>query len=64
MLVELLKEGEVSSEELLRQSTALGISERTMKIAKQNRGVVSVRKGDRWYSKLPDTGQEGKEVAY
>ncbi len=64
LLVELLKDGEVSSEELLRQSTALGISERTLKIAKQNRGVVSVRKGDRWYSKLPDTRQEGKEVAY
>ncbi len=62
LLLELLKDGEVSSEELLQQASAHGISERTLKIAKQNRSVVSVRKGDRWYSKLPDAGQEGKEV--
>lgn len=56
LLLELLKDGEVASEELLKRSTALGISERTLKIAKQNQGVVSVRKGDRWYTKLPDSG--------
>jgi RecA/RadA recombinase len=60
LLLELLKHGEVASEELLKQSSALGISERTLKIAKQNQGVVSVRRGDRWYARLPDTGQEGK----
>ncbi len=57
LLLELLKDGEVSSEKLFQQASALGISERTLKIAKQNQGVVSVRKGDRWYFKLPDTGQ-------
>ena len=62
LLLELLKHGEVASEELLKQSSALGISERTLKIAKQNRGVISLRRGDRWYAKLPDTGQEGKGV--
>lgn len=62
LLLELLKNGEVASEELLRQASALGISERTLKIAKQNRGVISIRRGDRWYAKLPDTGQEGKGV--
>ena len=62
LLLELLKHGEVASEELLKQSSALGISERTLKIAKQNQGVVSVRRGDRWYARLPDTGQEGKGV--
>jgi hypothetical protein len=62
LLLELLKDGEVASEELLKQSSALGISERTLKIAKQNQGVVSVRRGDRWYATLPDTGQEGKGV--
>lgn len=62
LLLELLKGGEVASEELLKQSSALGISERTLKIAKQNRGVISLRRGDRWYAKLPDTGQEGKGV--
>ena len=60
LLLELLKHGEVASEELLKQSSALGISERTLKIAKQNQGVVSVRRGDRWYDTLPDSGQEGK----
>lgn len=62
LLLERLKGGEVASEELLKQSSALGISERTLKIAKQNCGVISLRRGDRWYAKLPDTGQEGKGV--
>ena len=62
LLLELLQNGEVASEELLRQASALGISERTLKIAKQNRGVISVRRGDRWYARLPDTCQEGKGV--
>ncbi|WP_300415771.1 AAA family ATPase [uncultured Oscillibacter sp.] len=62
LLLELLEKGEVSSEELVRRSSALGISERTLKIAKQNQGVVSVRRGGRWYAKLPDTSQEGKGV--
>lgn len=62
LLLELLKDGEVASEELPRQSFALGISERTLKIAKQNQGVTSVRRGDRWYAKLLDTGQTGKGV--
>lgn len=60
LLLELLKDGEVASEELVRRSTALGISERTLKIAKQNQGVVSVRRGERWYARLSDPGQEGK----
>lgn len=62
LLLELLEKGEISSEELVRRSSALGISERTLKIAKQNQGVVSVRRGGRWYAKLPDTSQEGKGV--
>lgn len=62
LLLVLLKDGEVASEELLRQSSALGISERTLKIAKQNQGVVSVRRGDRWYAKLRDSSQGGKRV--
>ena len=62
LLLELLEKGEISSEELVRRSSALGISERTLKIAKQNQGVVSVRGGGRWYAKLPDTSQEGKGV--
>lgn len=57
LLLELLKNGEVASEELLAQASALGISERTLKIAKQNRGVVAVRRGDRWYARLPEEGK-------
>ena len=62
LLLELLKNGEVASEELVRESSARGISERTLKIAKQNQGIISVRRGDHWYAKLSDSGQEGKGV--
>ena len=50
------------SDELLTRASTLGISERTLKIAKQNLGVTATRRGDRWYSHLPEEGQEGKEV--
>lgn len=62
LLLEMLKNGEVASEELVRECSAHGISERTLKIAKQNQGIVSVRRDDRWYARLPDAGQEGKGV--
>ncbi len=59
MLRDALESGPLSSEELLSRSSALGISERTLKIAKQNLGVTAFRQGDRWFAQLP---QEGKEV--
>lgn len=59
MLGDALKSGPLPSEELLSRSSALGVSERTLKIAKQNLGVTAFRQGDRWYAQLP---QEGKEV--
>lgn len=59
MLREALESGPLPSDELLPRSSALGVSERTLKIAKQNLGVTAFRQGDRWYSQLP---QEGKEV--
>lgn len=62
LILDLADGGEISSEELLNRSSALGISERTLKIAKQNLGVTAVRRGDRWYSCLPQTVQEGKGV--
>lgn len=59
LLMDALQEGPLPSEELLSRSSALGISERTLKIAKQSVGVTAFRRGDRWYAQLP---QEGKEV--
>lgn len=60
LLLDALQEGPLPSDELLSRSSALGVSERTLKIAKQNIGVTAFRKGDRWYAQLP---QEGKEVS-
>jgi len=59
MLQDALESGPLPSEELLSRSSALGVSERTLKIAKQNLGVTAFRQGDRWYAQLP---QEGKEA--
>lgn len=59
MLRDALEGGPIPSEELLSRSSALGVSERTLKLAKQNLGVTAFRQGDRWYARLP---QEGKGV--
>ncbi len=53
LLKDLLTEGEMLSEEITNQAKELDISNRTLKIAKQNIGVKSFRKGDKWYSSLP-----------
>lgn len=58
----MLESGEVASDKLLHRSTALGISERTLKIAKQNLGVSAIRRGDRWYVQMAEPIQEGKGV--
>ena len=49
------------SDELATYAESLGISERTLKIAKRNIGVVSERRGGKWYSML--LPQEGKGVS-
>lgn len=59
LIRDLIGDGEISSEELLNRALTLDISERTLKIAKQNLGVTAVRRGDRWYCCLPQTAQEG-----
>lgn len=61
--MELLADGEAASDEILSQVAELGISERTLKIAKQNLGVTSRRRGDRWYAALSASGQDGKGVS-
>jgi len=56
LLKTLLESGEIPSEELLRRSSGLGISERTLKIAKQNLGVTAARKEGKWYTQPPVSG--------
>jgi len=53
-LKELLRDGPVSAEDILRRASELGISERTVKIAKQNLGITSVRQGNQWYAVLSE----------
>ena len=61
-LGELLEDGDgFPSDELTAFAESLGISERTLKIAKRNVGVVSERRGGKWYSML--LPQEGKGVS-
>ena len=61
-LRDLLEDGDgLPSDELTAYAESLGISERTLKIAKRNVGVVSERRGGKWYSML--LPQEGKGVS-
>ena len=61
-LRELLEDRDgLSSDELTAYAESLGISERTLKIAKKNLGVVSERRGGKWFSVL--SSQEGKGVS-
>jgi len=46
VLKDLLRDGPASAEDILRRASELGISERTVKIAKQNLGVTSVKQGN------------------
>ena len=58
-LREMLNDGDgLLSDDLVVRAQELGISDRTLKIAKKNLGVISERRGGRWYSVLPV--QEGK----
>ena len=56
-LKKLLADGPASSEQVMVRAVELGISERTVKIAKQNLGVKSFRQGDKWYCALPDAAR-------
>ena len=48
------------AEEVFALAKQLGISERTLKIAKRNLGILSERRADQWLWRLPE--QEGKGV--
>lgn len=54
LLRELLQDEPVATEVILQKAQELGISERTVKIAKQNLGVESVKMGNKWFSTLPE----------
>ena len=51
----------IPAEEVLRRAKDLGISERTLKIAKKNLGVLSEKRDGQWYWYLPE--QECKGVS-
>lgn len=51
----------VSAEEVQKRAEELGVSLRTLMIAKKNLGVLSEKIGDRWFWKLPN--QECKDVS-
>lgn len=46
----------VSAEDVQKRAAQLGISQRTLMIAKRNLGVLSEKIGDRWFWKLPSQG--------
>lgn len=46
----------VSAEDIQKRATRLGISQRTLMIAKRNLGVLSEKIGDRWFWKMPNQG--------
>ena len=52
-LKKMLNSGEISAEAIRIRADELGISERTLKIAKKNLGILSAKRGDQWYWKLP-----------
>lgn len=53
LLRDLLSDDEMASEEITALAKEMGISNRTLKIAKQNLGVKSIRKDNKWYSTFP-----------
>ena len=48
--------GRVPSEEVQKKAKAMGVSKRTLDIAKKNLGIISEKVGDQWFWKLPDEG--------
>ena len=53
LLKELLTDEDIPSEDIMQQAKELDISNRTLKIAKQNLGIKSFRKDNKWFSSLP-----------
>ena len=49
----------VPADEVLEQAKSMGVSERTLMIAKKNLGVISEKRGTQWYWRLPEEGCKG-----
>jgi hypothetical protein len=47
--------GSVAAEEIQKRADEMGVSLRTLMIAKKNLGVISERYGDRWFWRLPES---------
>ena len=48
--------GSIAAEDILSHAKRMGISERTLMIAKKNLGVISEKRGGQWYWRLPEQG--------
>ena len=51
--------GRVPADEVLEHARRIGVSERTLMIAKKNLGVISEKQGTQWYWRLPEEGCKG-----
>lgn len=51
-----------AAEDILIRAKGMGISERTLMIAKKNLGVISEKRGGQWYWRLPEQGCKDVEV--
>lgn len=47
--------GSVAAEEIQKRADEMGVSLRTLMIAKRNLGVISEKQGDRWFWRLPES---------
>ena len=59
VLSEMLCGDPVASDEIINRAKEMGVSERTVKIAKQNLGVRSMKIGDKWFAVLDTAGSRG-----
>ena len=48
--------GRVPAEEVQKRAKSMGVSKRTLYIAKKNLGILSEKVGDQWFWKLPEEG--------
>lgn len=53
LLCEILKDRDVSSDQVQQKAYEVGIGKSTLKLAKKELGITSVKMGDRWYTHLP-----------
>lgn len=60
-LKRILSVGAMPADEVQRQAEAMGVSLRTLMIAKKNLGILSERQDGRWFWRLPE--QECKDVS-